>query len=451
MTTSTTRRVINLDSPPRVPGLPFIGSALKLRYDPLAYFIDLYHRYGSVFQIKVLNRNITVLAGLEANKFLAGAANEIFTSEALFGGFAQELETQIFLVAMDGVSHRHLRKLMRRGYARSAIVPHLPRMIGIVDDFCNRWQPGERVAVFPIMQRLVTEQLGWIIANRPPGEYFPDLRLFLNTILNVKVLRIYPGFMLRSPFYKRAKQRMFQLAGEVLAEHRANPPEKTGRHANLIDDLLSACDENENPYPEDFLRAAVLGPYIAGIDTVASSISFLIYNILQHPDVYARIMQEVDAVFANGEPTTSDFRVMTTLNGAIQETLRMYPVAPFTPRTPTRDFEFEGYHIKAGTEVFFANAVTHYLPELYPEPHTFDVKRYQHGSKGAPGAFAPYTLDDHLCLGAGLAESQMMITTAALLRRLRLELESPDFQVHIQARPLPNPGTNFRVRVVGKR
>lgn len=135
------------------------------------------------------------------------------------------------------------------------------------------------------------------------------------------------------------------------------------------------------------------------------------------------------------------------LHGAAIETLRMYPVAPFTPRTAEQPFTFEGYRVDAGTEVFFAQTVTHYLPEFYPNPHLFDPMR----GRGKPGTYAPYTLGAHLCLGAGIAEMQMLVMLARLLHNLDLSLPSPEYDVTIHATPLPNPGRRFRVRVDGIR
>lgn len=434
---------------PFVPGLPLLGNALNLRYDPLAYFTRLYHEYGAIFRLNILNREITVLAGIEANQLLAQDSTVLFGSDELFGGFAKELEAELFLVAMDGKPHLHQRKQMKQGYSRSQAVPHIDYMIDVVNRFADTLKVGDTFAVFPSMQRLVTDQLGMIMANQPPGDYFDDLRLFLNYSLNVNVLRLWHPLMLRAPAYRRAKARVLELGRRVIADHRANPP--VDRPRDLIDDLIEARDDEGKPFSEATLIAATIGPYLAGIDTVASSISFFVYTLLKHPPVAAAAAAEVETAFANGNPGMDDFRQMTTLHNAAVETLRMYPVAPFTPRTTTADFTFNGYHIPAGTEVFFAQTVTHYLPEFYPEPERFNPDRFSGNSRGKPGAFGAYTLGAHLCLGAGLAETQIAVLMTALLKRVRLEFTSPDYTLKIHATPLPNPGRDFRVRVVEKR
>jgi cytochrome P450 len=437
--------------PPQIRGLPFLGIAHKLGNDPLGYFLKLYHQHGSIFRTKMLNRPLTVMAGLEANRFLNSDGNHILSSETLFSSFGREFNTDIYLTAMDGEHHMHLRKLSRRGYSRSSMVPHMATLLKIVDDYTRTLRPGDRIQVMPILQFLVTQQLGVIVANRAPDDYFPDLQRFLKFNLQVKVLRLWPGIMMQHPDYKRSKARVIELGREVLAAHRAKD-DLSDDERDLIDDLLAARDLKGVPYDDNMLLAATVGPYFAGIDTVAASLSFFVYAVLKHANVMNASTDEADALFKDDVPAMQNMHKMEMLHGAAIETLRMYPVAPFTPRVATEPFEFKGYRVDKDSEIFFAQTITHYLPEFYPDPYTFDPTRFAKGQgKGTAGAFAPYTLGEHLCLGAGIAEAQMMLIMARLLRNLRLELESPDYQVKIHATPLPNPGRDFYVRVVENR
>jgi cytochrome P450 len=215
---------------------------------------------------------------------------------------------------------------------------------------------------------------------------------------------------------------------------------------------LLAHDHTGQPYSEDALLASVIGPYVAGMDTVASSLSFFFYTALKYQGVMNAIVEEADTLFQQSSLDINQFKDLEILHGAAMETLRMYPATPFTPRYSREEFEFKGHRIKADTEIFFAQTITHFLPEFYPDPYTFDPTRFAKGQgKGTPGAFAPFSLGAHLCLGAGIAEAQMMFILARFLHNLRLELESPDYVVPIYATPLPNPGRDFYVRVVENR
>ncbi|MDX2078930.1 MAG: cytochrome P450, partial [bacterium] len=211
-------------------------------------------------------------------------------------------------------------------------------------------------------------------------------------------------------------------------------------------DILNSTDPHGNQYDEDTLLALVIAPYFAGIDTVAASLSFMVYATLKQPALYEKAKAEAQAMFANGTPKLHDLKNMETIHGAAIETLRLYPIAPITPRTALKSFTFNGYRVDAGSEVYVAQTMTHFMRDYFPNPNQFDHTRFARGEgRNVAGAFAPYSLGQHMCLGAGIAETQMMLTLARLLNNLDLELETPNLT--IKSAPLPNPTNNFYVRV----
>jgi cytochrome P450 len=92
---------------------------------------------------------------------------------------------------------------------------------------------------------------------------------------------------------------------------------------------------------------------------------------------------------------------------------------------------FAGYRLEPGDEVLVAMTVPHFLPELFPHPETFDIDRYRspRNEHRQRGAYAPFGLGEHTCLGAGIAEIQLMVITATLLHTYRFELDPPDYQL----------------------
>lgn len=437
-------------APPLAPGLPLLGNALSMRIDPLSYFVRLYREFGPVFRVSIMGRSITVMCGIEANRFLAKEGEIHLGSENLFGGMSRELGSDSLLTALDGVPHRHQRKVQRRGFSREAFLSRLPENLQIVEDYAARWSPGDSLPLFPMMQRLVTDQLGIILCGRTCGDYFDDIWKLLNTNMNVHVLKTHPKLFLRHPAYLQAKRRAMGFSREILAWHKANPP--LNREPILVDDLLASTDENGDAYSEEMVLTSIIGGYFAGMDTVASTASFMLYAVLKQPGLLERVRAEVDPIFDEGALTAESLRQMPVLHHTAMETLRVYPVAPFTPRTVIKDFEFGGYPFREGTEVFVGNAVTHALEEYFPNPEQFDIDRYDREDYlKTPQAFAPFTLGAHTCLGVGIAESQLMLLLAALVRRLDLTLDPPDADLTIYANPIPNPGQKLAIKVLGTR
>ena len=206
--------------------------------------------------------------------------------------------------------------------------------------------------------------------------------------------------------------------------------------------------------PQSDLVGVVLSPYVAGLDTVANTTASFVYAVLKNPDILAKLQAEVDLIFAAGTPTPQTLkREMPVLYGALMETLRMYPIAVAAMRNATQDFVFQGHRVYAGEPLYMATAVSHFLPEFYPDPYTFDIERYQRprAEHHQPGAYAPFGLGPHTCLGAGMAEVLMMLGMGRLFHQLDLALSPPDYDLKLDVAPTPGPELKFKVLVKGRR
>ena len=240
-----------------------------------------------------------------------------------------------------------------------------------------------------MLQRIITDQLGVLAANTSPRAYLDDLIVFIETLLLTKVTRQRPGLLLHTPRVRRARRRIAALYEQVMAAHTAE--RRAGHPPDLIDDVLKLHHDDPQFLPETDLMIAVLGPYIAGLDTSASTSAFTLYALLKHPDLLTPVQAEADLLFADGTPTGQALRKLDVTHRVVLETLRMYPIAPAMIRTVANSFEFAGYTIPAGTRVLMATTVPHYLPEYFPQPERFDIDRYlpERNEHRQPGAFAP--------------------------------------------------------------
>ena len=448
---TTAPAAVSSTLPPKAPGLPLIGNSLSMLNDPLAYLVDQYRERGPVFRVKMGFQNYWVLAGIEANKFLATEANDVCSSEGLFGDFARQLGGDYMLTVLHGEDHAYMRRVNRPGFARSALTPRVGVAVDVVRETVAQWEPGQTFPVLYTIRRMIADQIGLLTTGFKLGDDFDEMLFYLNTLMNVYALKIAPRAMLWRPRFKRAEARLQRLSDKILAYHREVPAGE-GRPHDYVDDFLENVRPDGQPFTPADLFNTTIGPFFAGMDTLASTVSFHLYALLRHRDAYERVMPEIEALFANGTPSVNEFRKADALHASAMETLRAYPVTPFTPRTARVDFEFAGFQIPAGTELMFGNTITHYLEEYFPEPERFSLNRWMGDAPPpAPNTFTPFSLGQHTCLGAGLAEALMMLNLAAMLRYATLELETPDYTAPIKTMPLPNPGNDFRLRVVALR
>ena len=449
-----TAAAVSVASIPRAPlvsGLPLIGSAVEMARDTLGLCLSAYQRYGPIFRVRVPGREITVLAGPEANVFLAREAEEILRSRETWLPFVRQFGAERNLLSEDGDLHSRLRRLMKRTHARSMAAPHVGMLSGVVRRQAGALPIGRRLQVIAALRPMIAEQLGRLMTGRAAPEMTSDLARVNLDATRVFVVGSRPELVLRLPWYRRRLRRVLALGDAVLAEHRRGPRDPA--NPDLVDDLLAAAAADPALFSEGDLRLGAIGPFIAGLDTVANGCTFLLYELLSHPEVRARVVEEADAFFARGDMTIDALRSLRTLHLVAMETLRLHPVAPAMLRTAARDFTFAGHAVREGAPVLVANAVSHFLPSLWTRPSEFDPGRFEDGRSEhrKAGAYAPYGLGPHTCLGAGLAEVQMALIVASLLHEVELQIDPPGYVLRTVQAPGPTADRRFGMKVVRRR
>jgi cytochrome P450 len=442
--------------PPLVRGLPLFGSTFDMIKDPARFFVKCYREYGPAYRVKILGQTYGVIAGVEAATFMGTKeGKECLRSREFWEGLLGEYGAKRALVSEDGETHKQLRDVMRRGYSKESIKGRYNELVDITDRALAReWKVGSEVPVVQAMQYMVVDQLGTILTGAAPLEYVKDIRTAILYILNVLVTRQRPRILLLRPEYKKAKARVIELGEKMIRDFKARLGKVPDEQKNLIDDIIEANASKPELIPDSDLVLVVTGPYVAGLDTVANTTAAITYTVLKHPEVKARVLKEVDELFASGSVDEEALmKKIPSLHGAIMETMRLYPIAVAQMRTATHDFVFQGHQFRAGELMYIATSVPHFMHEHFPDPERFDIDRYQkpRAEHLHPGAYSPYGRGPHTCLGKSLAEVQIALSMARLFYKLDLELDPPGYNLKTKTAPTPGPAMDFRVRVKGIR
>jgi cytochrome P450/CRP-like cAMP-binding protein len=436
---------------PRPPvARPFLGIMVGLVRDALAVFVDGYQRIGPIFQVLVPGLRYVVMVGPKANAFLMRGGERHLDSRPVYKGLACQLRSENYPIATEGDRHQQLRRALKPAFSREAMSQYLPRMAEVAARAARSWEPGSRVRVAAAMRAIVGDQLGIALANRPLGDRFPDALTFARISVGASV-GVYPPILYHAPWYLGARKRMFAFLREIIAEHRAQEAGE-GRDADLVDLLIAARDHLGQPLSEQDVIANAQMAYSNSLLYTAPACATLVYSLGKHPDLMREVTAEVDESFT-GRPTIESLKRMKTLTGAVKESMRLFPIALAMPRVAAEPFEFEGYRVEKGDRLLIGTTVCHFLPEYFPEPHRFDATRYSEprNEHFRPGAFVPFGLGAHPCLGAGLVELLMTVTAAALLRNVSFTLDPLGYELKRFIKPFPEAEESFRIRIVERR
>ena len=441
-----------------------------------AFVIEQYQKLGPIFQveknllIKLLEAafitkplakrgkkddgKIIFMAGPEANRFFSKNDKEYFRNREFWMRFDEQFDAKATrsMISTSGEDHFRMRRIKRPGYSRTVGEAQVSGIVDVTRREIASWSNGKPPGGTKMSQRLVYNLMCRVMAGISAPEYFEDfIALFESAFKSIHGL--YPS-RLRWPRLRRARARMDELTAKIIALH--EPENRGDRPPDIIDHILALHRTDPRFLPETDLGVAVLEPIFAPLDTMAHSISFMLYELLKDPDLLRQAQAEADALFAQGMPTAQGVQQLDVIKRAYMETLRLYSTVALTIRTVANSFEFAGCTVPAGRPVVLPFTLAHHLPAYFPNPERFDIDRFAppRNEHQQSGVYMPYGVGTHRCIGSHLAEFMTTTAMATVLHDADLALDPPDYVLterKIKRIPTRAPNKSFRFRLVGRR
>ncbi|KAG6363710.1 hypothetical protein INS49_008813 [Diaporthe citri] len=173
----------------------------------------------------------------------------------------------------------------------------------------------------------------------------------------------------------RARKQTFRRADEMLAMHRqAVMADAENPKQSFFTRLFLAESEEKLTWQE--VRSNALTFLVAGTDTTADTLTYLVWAVCQRPPVKAVLLQELSQLPENFDDT--HLKSLSYLNQVIEETLRLYPaVATGLLRVvPPGGANIAGRHIPGGSTVSCQAYSLQRDPQVFPRPDEFDPARW---------------------------------------------------------------------------
>ncbi len=142
-----------------------------------------------------------------------------------------------------------------------------------------------------------------------------------------------------------------------------------GGRTNLFANMLAEVDEKDGSSLTDSdIQWEAMGLIIAGSDTTAITLTYLIWAVLKRPDLQKRLEAEISAM--EGLVTDAQLEKLPLLNATVDETLRLYGAAPGSlPRTvPFGGARLDGLFLPGGTTVSTQAFTLHRDPSIFEDP-----------------------------------------------------------------------------------
>ncbi|MFG3227651.1 cytochrome P450 [Kitasatospora sp. NPDC048194] len=415
--------------PPLAPGaLPGLGHAAALLRDPLGFLGSL-SRYGGVVRIRLGPRTVCVVTDARlVHTLLVARAHDCPR-----GAVQDTLKTAFGdgLLMSEGQAHRDRRRIIQPAFGPDRMAEYLAVMHHVTEERAGRWRPGQVLDVAKEMNHLALEIVTRSLFGARLSE---DATLSFHRALPdlvkgqiVQSLYPHPAFArLPLPVNRRfdAAVRVLNRVVDQAVNRRSGPPGSqtpTERGGTLPTLLRAATDPaTGRPLTEADVRSEAITMFGAGTETVSTTLTWLLDELLRHPEVEARLLAELDEHLPAGTvPTPEALARLTYTRSVTQEVVRLHAPNAFLMRTARVPVELGPYRVPAGTELLYSLTALHRDPVRHPEPLAFRPERWQDaGGVGRP-SFLPFGAGKHKCIGEAFAWAELTVAAAAILRRWR--------------------------------
>ena len=429
---------------PKAKGLRRMFRVLHLILQPTEYMEKSVQRYGSMFQIGSESASPLVYVGepevvkeifaLDSDRVVTGQGNGVL--ETMVGKHS--------ILLLDGDPHRRQRKLLMPPFHGEQLRAYAQLICDITRQVSAQWQPGQTVVARPPIQNLTLGVILQAVFGVPSGVSPGDvpqrkglsrLQQLMSTLLDSFAYPISASFLffpalqkdlgewspwgkfirlreeVRSLIYAEIRDRRQQLERSAV---------RPGEKADILTLLLQARDENGGAMSDAELHDEIVTLLLAGHETTASAIVWMLYWIHYLPEVQQKLRAELEALGPDPDPMA--IAQLPYLTAVCQEALRIYPITPTTFIRRLREpMTLAGYRFKAGTALMPATYIIHQRPDLYPEPKQFRPERFLE-RQFAPHEFLPFGGGHRYCIGSALAMMELKLSIATLLADFELAL-----------------------------
>jgi len=417
--------------------LPFLGDVLTLDLArPTQQAARDARRLGGIFERRIFAHPVVIVS----NADLIEQVNDQDCWAKHIGAILTPLRdiagSGLFTALNDepawGTGHR----ILMQGFTRDAMRSYHPTMLAVVDDLLDHWhaRAGEWIDVVDDTSQLALEiisragfghSFGPFAEKHPFGERLRRGLTYLNKTINLPTFVKTTLLRGQTAQHHRDIAYLHNVVDDVITARRAAIEPRS----DLLDLMLTTRDPLTGERLDDAaIHAQCLTMLIAGHETSAAALSFALYELARHPEIMNKARTEADSVppGAGTPPNYDDIARLRYLRRVVDETLRLWPVAPGYFREATRPVTLGRHVFEPGDWVFVLTLAAHRDPIAWgDDAEQFDPDRWlpERLRQLGPHVYRPWGTGPRSCIGRQFALHETTLALAQILRRFDLHPE----------------------------
>lgn len=425
--------------------LPLLGNAHLVQRDVLHQQLEGWAReYGGKFRFAITSRRFMVVTDPEAISAVLRQRPQLFRKGPRLVQVAKDLAFHGVFTANDEAWRRQ-RQLVMPGLDPAHLRSYLPAVVGVTQRLRSSWL---RKARQQQSIDLLTDLMRYTVDVTTSLAFGQDLNTIEqgdDTAIQRHLNFIFPKLAQRNfapldiehwikdretlqhvAALRSAVQGFIASTRELLARR----PELRQHPENLIQSLVATRDAGAGLTDED-VSGNVLTMLLAGEDTTANTLAWMIWLLAGHPDALDRAREEIASVLGTEHlPTSIDqLAKLDYLEACANEAMRLKPVAPLNVLQAAEDVVVDGVLLPRGTFVMCLMRPAGMDGARFEDPESFRPERWTaEGAAGEGRMFSskrvvmPFGGGPRLCPGRYLALAEIKMVSSMLLASFDMEV-----------------------------
>jgi cytochrome P450 len=424
-------------------GLPLVGNLLQIDTQRLHITAEGWRRqFGDYFRFRNGPREIVVVADPEAIAAMLRDRPDGFHRTHRLSSIAAEMGFNGVFSA-NGEEWRRQRPMVMAGLDPAHVKSYFPALVRVTERFARRWRKaaagGTAIDLQADLMRYTVDVTAGLAFGADINTIESDedvIQRHLDKILPALFRRLMAPFKywryLKLPFDRKLDKHLVELrhaVGQFIASARARmdaEPQRRAEPTNLIEAMIAARDTEGSGVDDGDVAGNVLTMLLAGEDTTANTLAWMIWLLSRNPDALGRARDEVRGVLG-GAALPAHYEQLGKLayvEACANETMRLRPVAPIIILEAGRDSVVAGIRIPQGQLVMCLMRPGAVDGKHFPQPQSFEPARWLDGARSASSAkrvAMPFGAGPRLCPGRYLAMQEIKMASAMLLGGFEIE------------------------------
>lgn len=431
----------SLSELPGPKGLPLLGSALQLHKTQLHIDLERWcDAYGPIYRFNLMRRPVVVIAHGEWIDRILHDRPETFRRASAIEALSREIGS-VGVFSAEGADWRRQRRPVAQALDAQHLRDFFPTLAVVTLRLKHRWEQAAAnrwpVDVQRDLMRYtvdVTTSLAFGYDMNTLEREGGTIQQHLQQILPMVSQRVNAPFPYWHHFrlpadraFDRAVEAARDVIGEFIAAARrrlAQSPDRAAHPSNFLEAMIAAQAAGEAPLSDDELYANIFTMLLAGEDTTANTIAWMMHFMCCSPEVQRRMQQEADAVLGESYVLKDfgDAARLVYIDAVAHESLRLKPVAPLVFLEPNEDVEIGGYLLPRGTTIMLLTRPNVLSESSFAAAREFRPERWLEDSAAAHhrSGFVPFGSGPRLCPGRSLALLEIKAALSMVCRQFML-------------------------------